>query len=74
MKTYTEKPLDLLNIGEAARRAKITGQRFRRAVKQLKIPVYRSGWAVMIEEKQIAKVTRAFSEGTIRRGRPKKKA
>ena len=76
MTTYNEKPLDLLNIGEAARRAGIRGQRFRRAVKQLRIPIYRSGWNVMIEEKAIARVKRAFKEGAIKQGRPatKKKA
>jgi hypothetical protein len=75
LKTYIEKPLpqNLLNIGAAARRARISGQRFRRAVKLLKIPVYRSGWSVMIEEKQIDRVKKAFVEGVIRRGRPPKK-
>ena len=71
---YTEKPLSLLNIGEAARRAKISGQRFRRAVKLLKIPVFRSGWSVMIEEKQIAKILSELKKGTIKPGRPKKTA
>jgi hypothetical protein len=71
---YTEKPLSLLNIGEAARRAKMSGQRFRRAVKLLKVPVYRSGWSVMIEEKQIAKILSEIKRGAIKPGRPKKEA
>lgn len=74
MKQYTERPLALLNIGEAARRAKISGQRFRRAVKLLKIPIFRSGWSVLIEEKQVGRVLDAFKSGKIRQGRPKKKA
>lgn len=71
---YIEKPLALLNIGAAARRAKMSGQRFRRAVKLLKIPVFRSGWSVMIEEKQIAKILSELKKGIIKPGRPKKEA
>jgi hypothetical protein len=72
---YIEKTTTLLNIGAAARRAKMSGQRFRRAVKLLKIPVYRAGWSVMIEEKQVARVLAQIEKGAIRRGRrPKKEA
>ena len=74
MRKYIERSLPLLNIGEAARRAKMSGPRFRRAVKLLQIPIYRSGWNVMIEEKQIRRVLEEFKKGTIRRGRPKKMA
>lgn len=73
MRKYTEKPSTLLNIGEAARRAKIPSQRFRRAVKLLRVPIYRSGWTVLIEEKMVSKVRAALEAGLIRRGRPAKK-
>ena len=74
MRNYKEKPLNLISISEAARRADIVSQRFRRAIKILGIPVSRSGWNVMVEPKAVDAVKAAFSKGVIRPGRPKKKA
>lgn len=71
---YTERPTQLVNIGAAARQAEISSARFRRAVKTLRIPVYRAGWLVLIEKESIARVKRAFKDREIVRGRPKKKA
>ena len=74
MSKYIERPSTKINIGEAARRAGLSGQRFRRAVKLLRIPIERSGWTVLIDEAQIKRVQKALTDGTITRGRPKKKA
>jgi hypothetical protein len=63
----------LLNLGEAARQAEMSTQRFRRALQRLKIPVERSGWMVLVRRSAIPKVQEAFKNGLIRRGRPTKK-
>jgi hypothetical protein len=64
----------MVNIGEAARRAGVSGARFRRAVKKLRIPIARSGWTVLIERSAIPRVKAAWASGRISPGRPKKKA
>jgi hypothetical protein len=74
MERYVERTSSMINIGEAARRAKVSGQRFRRAVKKLRIPVARSGWTVLIEARAVARVLKAFKTKRIAQGRPKKRA
>ena len=74
MERYVERTRTVINISEAARRAGVSSQRFRRAVRKLRIPISRSGWTVLIEERAVAKVKKAWASGQISPGRPKKKA
>lgn len=68
---YTERPgTTLLNLGEAARRAGFSTQRFRRAIQLLKIPVRRSGWTILVPVSSVERVQTAINGGEIKRGRP----
>jgi len=75
--SYVEKKktdVAKLNLAEAARRAKVSSQRFRRALMFLQIPIERSGTIVLVDKDAIALVRRAFASGMIRPGRPTKKS
>jgi excisionase family DNA binding protein len=71
---YVERTSSMINISEAARLAGVSSERFRRAVRRLKIPIARSGWTVLIDRSAITRVKAAWASGRIAPGRPKKKA
>ncbi len=69
MKYIFAKKSDLLTISQAARETGISLQRFRRAVKLLKIPVTTAGWNVLVTQAQMQQVVKAFKDKKITRGR-----
>lgn len=58
-----------MTISAAARSKGIALQRFRRAVKILKIPVTKAGWNILISKAQADQVAKAFKTRQIAPGR-----
>lgn len=69
MKYVESKNTSLMTISEAARSKGISLQRFRRAVKILKIPVTKAGWNVLVSKAQAEQVAQAFKTKKITPGR-----
>jgi hypothetical protein len=61
-----------MNLTAASRELGISIQRLSRHLKILKVPVTRSGYAVMIDRGAYARVRRALERNEVRRGRKKK--
>ncbi len=61
-----------MNLTAASRELGISIQRLSRHLKILKVPVTRSGYAVMIDRNGFTRVERALENNEVRRGRKKK--
>lgn len=63
-----------ISVSAAAKKVGITETRLRRALQRLRLPVIRSPKAIFLRKEELAKIRLAYRDGTIRPGRPKKKA
>ena len=61
-----------MNLTAASRELGISIQRLSRHLKILKVPVTRSGYAVMVDRSAYARVRRALERNEVRSGRKKK--
>lgn len=60
---------DLITISRVSKELGYSQIRFRRAIKNLKIPIVRIGWTTLISRENALKVKRAFQSGEIKQGR-----
>lgn len=50
-----------------------SNQRVRRAIARLQLPVLKSKTSTFVRETDVSRIREAWTDGTIRRGRPRKK-
>jgi hypothetical protein len=70
---FKKRKDDQVTLERGAELAGVSYARFRKAVQRLKIPVERLGWMVIVPRSAVEQIKIALTDGTIRRGRPKKK-